>query len=316
MKLALVAIAIIFLACFAQADNINVCPNGCKYKTIQSAVHAAKTNDTIVVSSGTYNESVFLTKALKFIKNESDKSEPVINGNLYTENFKYSLKGFGFDSVYKDPDPESVDFNTADYWIGAARNYYSYDASKKAFNAISNALEIDPQNVIALNLRGLILSDQGRTEEALDSYKQAIAIDPFFDSAHFNMGVRLSSESDYEGALTCFDNAIKANPKSEDSFSWKSIILYRLGEYDDALAAINEAIRLDPQDDTNWKIRSDVLFQQGKYNDALESIDKSIELSPSEADYWKKKGTILQKMGPSYETDAKDALAYAKELSN
>jgi tetratricopeptide (TPR) repeat protein len=96
----------------------------------------------------------------------------------------------------------------------------------------------------------------------------------------------------------------------------KSVILYRLGEYDDALTAIDEAILLDPQDAANWKIRSDLLFQLGKYNDALKSIDKSIELSPNEADYWKKRGTILQKMGPSYKEDARDALAYAKELSN
>jgi hypothetical protein len=72
LKLALVAIAIIFHACLSQADSINVCPNGCKYETIQSAVYAAKTNDTIVVSSWTYNESVFLTKSLKFVKNDSE----------------------------------------------------------------------------------------------------------------------------------------------------------------------------------------------------------------------------------------------------
>ncbi|MCX6678881.1 MAG: tetratricopeptide repeat protein [Methanothrix sp.] len=315
MKLILVVVAIILLAGFGQAVSITVCPSGCEYQSIQSAVYAAKTNDTIVVSSGTYEESVFLTKELKFLGNDTGMGEPMVTGDLYTEGYKYSLIGFGFSSVQTEPDPESADSATIDYWIGTSERYSSYDSYQKALDAISNALKIDSRNVIALNYKGLMLSAQGRTVEAMEYYKRALAIDQSYDSAWVNMGSRLYSDSsDYEKALACFDNATKANPRSASAFTWKSLTLTRLGKYEDALTAINESIALAPQDDKNWEMKSILLLKIGKYDDALASINVSIELSPETASYWKTKGTILQKMGGNHKSEATEALAHAKEL--
>jgi len=49
----------------AQAATLDVCPSGCTYSTIKSAVTAATAGDTINVGAGTYNEnSIQITKAL------------------------------------------------------------------------------------------------------------------------------------------------------------------------------------------------------------------------------------------------------------
>jgi hypothetical protein len=66
LKLSLIIAAILLIAGVAQASVLTVCPDGCNYTNIQAAVYAAHPNDTIEVQSGTYNESVILTKDISF----------------------------------------------------------------------------------------------------------------------------------------------------------------------------------------------------------------------------------------------------------
>jgi len=48
----------------AGAATLTVCPSGCAYSGIQTAINAASSGDTIQVQSGTYYENVNVTKQL------------------------------------------------------------------------------------------------------------------------------------------------------------------------------------------------------------------------------------------------------------
>jgi parallel beta-helix repeat protein len=59
--------ALLFLFLFAvnvSATEITVCPSGCDSTTIQDAVNLASSGDTVVVSAGTYSESIAIDKPL------------------------------------------------------------------------------------------------------------------------------------------------------------------------------------------------------------------------------------------------------------
>lgn len=312
---ALVISAIILLVGFAQATTITVCPSGCNNKSIQDAVYAAKLNDTIEVQSGTYNESVFLTKELKFIGRGTGNTEPIVLGNLYKNGYMFSLKGFGFNSVQDYPDPSFVDRGTSDYWIGVANQHISAQSYTKALDAISKALVVDPQNAVALNTKGLIYSAQGRTDDAIEYLEKAIEIDKSFDAPWFNKGVILIGKLDYYNALNCFEKAIERDPRSDVNWYEKALTLVQLGKYDDALIAAENSTTLNPLNANNWAIRSNVLFVQRKYDEALNTINQSIDLSApaAAADYWQQKGMIYQSMG-GHKADADAAFATAMEL--
>ena len=307
-----ILITILLIAGFAQAATITVCPNGCDHKSIQTAVYAAKTNDTIELHSGTYNESVFLTKELKFIGNDTGNGEPVVAGELYTQGYRFSLRGFGFNSIRKVPNPYSAANDSIYYWLGKTDEYISAKSYTKALEAISNALKMDPHNVVALNKQGIIFYSQGRYEEAIASWDNAIKIDPSFDGPWNNKGDALYRLALYEQALACYDKAINADPRDDYYWTQKSYALLRLAKYEDALKASNKAIELSPQTASHWLCKSNVLFLMGKYDDALTSINTTINLNPDSGAAWQLRGLILQTKGQNLEANA--AMARAREL--
>lgn len=101
LKPILSILVILLIVGFTQAHE-TVCPNGCDSTSIQAAVYAAHPNDTIDVYSGTYNESVVLTKDVTFRGIDTGSGEPIVNGDLYQNGFNMVLRGFGFQSVSLD----------------------------------------------------------------------------------------------------------------------------------------------------------------------------------------------------------------------
>ncbi|MCX6675638.1 MAG: hypothetical protein NTW84_04375 [Methanothrix sp.] len=91
LKLAPSILAILLMTGFASAHE-TVCPSGCDSTSIQAAVYAAHSNDTIDVYSGTYNESVVLTKDVTFRGIDTGSGEPIVNGDLYQNGFNMVLR--------------------------------------------------------------------------------------------------------------------------------------------------------------------------------------------------------------------------------
>src|SRR4051794_5851490 len=84
--LALIAVlaAIPATASASAGKTLTVCPHGCKYSTIQSAVDKAKKNYTIDVEPGTYKEGVVVQghryDGLTIEGTKKDPSNVVLNG--------------------------------------------------------------------------------------------------------------------------------------------------------------------------------------------------------------------------------------------
>lgn len=69
---------IFWLANMATAAPLDVCPSGCTYATIQSAVDNAVPFDNINVSAGTYSENVVISKSLTI--QGADASSTIVDG--------------------------------------------------------------------------------------------------------------------------------------------------------------------------------------------------------------------------------------------
>ncbi len=67
-------------------------------------------------------------------------------------------------------------------------------------------------------MKGDVLVDLERYEEALSAYEKAIQLDPHYSSAFKGKGNALYELKRYKEALTAYDRSIQLNPKDAETF--------------------------------------------------------------------------------------------------
>ncbi len=242
MKLVLSILAILLMAGFASAHE-TVCPSGCDSTSIQDAVYAAHPNDTIDVYSGTYNESVVLTKDVTFRGIDTGSGEPIVNGDLYQNGFNMVLRGFGFQSVSQDwADAENMTTkNTTFYWIEKA---FETPSNSKAIASLDKIIKANPKDAWALYRKAWILSDTGRYDESTDILKESIKSDPYFASPWNSIGNNFWAMNKYDKALEAYEKAIQLRPNKGLYWSNKGDALKELGRTSEEEAAYAKASEL------------------------------------------------------------------------
>lgn len=242
MKPILSILVVLLIAGITQAHE-TVCQNGCESTSIQAAVYAAHPNDTIDVYSGTYNESVVLTKDVIFRGIDAGSGVPVVNGDLYKNGFNMVLRGFGFQSVSPDwVDAENMTTqNTTLYWIEKA---FENPSKSNAIAGLDEIIKANPKDVWALYRKGWALSDAERYDESTDIMKESIKLDPYFASPWNAIGNNFWALNKYDKALEAYEKAIQLRPTKGLYWFNKGDALKELGRTSEAEAAYARASEL------------------------------------------------------------------------
>jgi tetratricopeptide (TPR) repeat protein len=243
LKLVLAIAAIILIVGSAQAATIAVCPSGCDYTSIQAAVYAAKPNDTIEVQSGTYNESVVLTKNIMFNGVDKGSGEPIVNGDLYKNGFDTSLRGFSFQSVSSSiPYADNMTTpNTTIYWIEKA---FENPSSPKAIASLKQIIKTNPKESYAWFMLGVVLYEAQRYDESIDAYNESLKLDPYYATAWNNKGADFDNLKKHDQALEAIENAIQLKPDYALAWNNKGWDLKTLGRTTEANTAFAKAKEL------------------------------------------------------------------------
>jgi len=239
----LAIVAIMLIAGLAQASTLTVCPSGCDYTSIQTAVYAAKPNDTIEVHSGTYNESVALTKDIMFNGTDTGSGEPIVNGDLYRNGYTSDLRGFSFQSVSLGfPSPQNMTTpNTTIYWIEKALNNPS---KSKAIASLDKIIKTNPKDAWAWFEKGVVLYNSGRYDESIGAFNESIKLDPYYWLPWSWKGSDFYSLKKYDQALEAYEKAIQLNPGRGASWNNKGNTLKALGRTGESDAAYAKAKEL------------------------------------------------------------------------
>lgn len=176
------------------------------------------------------------------------------------------------------------------------------------------ALEIDPQDILALNSVGRMVESQGRLGEALDyferareinprdqanrnnlarvlfllkrfdeaigQYSKAVAIDPLDVPTRANFGQVLLALRRPAEALEQFQNAVRVDGKSAPARYGLGVALHQLGRRDEAAANYREAIRLDSKSAPAHANLAILLREQGHFAEAAQHLEAAIRLKP------------------------------------
>ena len=106
----------------------------------------------------------------------------------------------------------------------------------------------DPHQGDALNLKGLIALDRGRTTQAVELLERAAKAAPSNAPLFFNYGNALGAAGFSERAIAAYQRAIRLQPAFVDAHINLGVLLDSLGRLSEAIEAFRHASRIGPND--------------------------------------------------------------------
>jgi tetratricopeptide (TPR) repeat protein len=155
---------------------------------------------------------------------------------------------------------------------------YQYTDNNRAIYYYTQAIDIEPNNKLALSGRALTYGRVGNYRNAIADYTKLISISP---NELINYSLRSACYyeiGEYDKAISDSNLILKNNPKDKGAF-------YRLGmasngkrEYDTAIMYYSEAIRMDPKYTAAFEKRGTSFMNKGDYSSALEDFNIAINM--------------------------------------
>lgn len=139
-------------------------------------------------------------------------------------------------------------------------------------------LEIEPNNIGALNNIGVAYNNLDQVDNALNVLNSAIEIDQNFYQAFANRANSYNLIGELNNALKDANKAIEIDPSLEYSYAVKGNILTKLGKLEEAEQSLHRAIEINPNSAEAYLHRGFFYEEQKKYSDSLSDYLKSENL--------------------------------------
>ncbi len=162
----------------------------------------------------------------------------------------------------------------------ALLNLYKSGEMTKAEQACRKLLQSYPQSSIVINILGLALKGQGKSQEAVQLFDKAIQLKPDFAIAYNNRGNALQMQGRLQEAVQSFDKAIQLKPDYILAYSNRGSALQDLGDLDKAMESYNKAIQLKPDFVVAYHNIAGLFAEMGQINEAIVKFKKAISLKP------------------------------------
>lgn len=148
----------------------------------------------------------------------------------------------------------------------------------------TDAIKYNSDDAYAYSLRGNILSDMGRYEEALLDHNRSIEINPSEYGFYINRGGTYSYAGKIEDALNDFNYALEQKPDSALAYVNRGVVYGKKGMFDKALEDIDYAIKIGPSDPIFLSLayynRGLISSSKKDYESAIDYFSRASELDP------------------------------------
>jgi protein O-GlcNAc transferase len=137
-----------------------------------------------------------------------------------------------------------------------------------------------PHHVDTLHLLGIISSQLGKHDVAMELLNQAIALKPVDGAIHSNLGGVFRAQGKLDEAIECFHRAIELNPNDALAHYNLGTLLRAQGRLPDSVAAFRRAIDINPHLSVAHNNLGNVLQEQGHTSEAIGCFHLALEAKP------------------------------------
>lgn len=144
---------------------------------------------------------------------------------------------------------------------------------------------------------GLILAENGQTEEAVRQYRRALMIKP--DSATFNtnLAIELAAQGDLDTAIAHYEKALAIEPEFLHAHINLGKALIQSGKREEGMAHLETALRIKPDSAAVNNTLGLMKLDQNDLNDAARYFSAAIKNSPDNDDAYNNLGVTLTRAG-------------------
>lgn len=142
------------------------------------------------------------------------------------------------------------------------------DDSRKALEALDEAIRLDPRHFGSWFLRGVCRQERNQPALAAADFSACIGLWPGFAPAYFNRGCALAAAHKYRAAIADYDEALRRDPALDEAY-WNRALAYQIvDEHALALDDLREAARRGRDDAYLHAQRGLVLERLGRCDEA------------------------------------------------
>ncbi|PYJ11903.1 MAG: hypothetical protein DME93_08900 [Verrucomicrobia bacterium] len=131
---------------------------------------------------------------------------------------------------------------------------------------------------------GIVLRDQGETDEAITHYRQAVALRPNYAEAHYNLGRALAEKGEFEDAIAHYEKALAINPADAEAHNNLGATLFMKARVDDAITHYQKALAIRPDYSEASCNLANALLSKGDMDGAIIRYMACVALLPNQAE--------------------------------
>ncbi|MFI5378895.1 MAG: tetratricopeptide repeat protein [Tepidisphaerales bacterium] len=162
-------------------------------------------------------------------------------------------------------------------YVDGALAYQEGD-KERALSALQNALQDNPDLIMARFLLASLSRDKGDFEAAAENYKKVVDLDPFSYTNHYNLGLMYHLLAKLQEAAASYLEAIRLNPVDAKSNMNLGLVYTALGKPDKGLPYAQKAVEVEPRSADAQSNLAVVLDSLGLFPEAERHYLTALEL--------------------------------------
>lgn len=186
-------------------------------------------------------------------------------------------------SYKKEPQSSTPQTPTVEQALELATQHHNAGRLSQAEDIYRQVLQVQPDNIDALHLLGLIAAHLKHYESAIELIQKAIRINHTVPQFYHSLGKIFNEQGQLAEAIACYQRALTLNPKDAEIYYSLGNASMAQGNYTEAAKYHQQAIALNKNFAEAYNGLGNVRRYQGQLEEAIKCYQRALTLRPQNA---------------------------------